>query len=149
MCRSGEIGRRTGLKIPRWKHCVGSSPTPGTIQKGDFMQATDCIFCKIISGEIPSSIIEQNDYVIVIKDISPRAPIHYLIIPKKHIPDLRSLQECDKDIASEMLFMTKKLSEKLPAQGEFKLVMNNGASVGQCVFHAHMHFLVGKKSVDV
>ena len=113
------------------------------------MSQWDCIFCKIILGEIPSSIIEQNDFVFVIKDISPKAPVHYLIIPKKHISDLRELQECDKDIAAEMLFMSKRLSERLPLPGDYKLIMNNGSTVGQCVFHAHMHFLSGKKSVDV
>ena len=113
------------------------------------MEHPDCIFCKIISGKIPSSIIDQTDEVIVIKDINPKAPVHYLIIPKKHICDLKQLGPEDKDLAAQMLFMAQRLSKKLPKPGDFKLVSNNGAGVGQCVFHAHIHFLAGKKFVDI
>ena len=113
------------------------------------MEQKDCIFCQIIQGKIPSDIILETDFSIVIKDINPKAPIHYLIIPKKHIIDLRQLQPEDKELAADLLFVAQKLSKKMPASGDFKLVANNGAGVGQCVFHSHIHFLSGKKFVDI
>ena len=113
------------------------------------MDHQKCIFCEIIAGNIPSKKIAENDDIIVIQDIHPKAPIHYLIIPKKHVADLRSLEENDHNLAAKLLFMAQELSKDLPVPGDFTLVMNNGASVGQCVFHAHLHFLAGKKVTDL
>jgi histidine triad (HIT) family protein len=144
--RDGEIGRRTGLKIPRWQHHVGSSPTPGTIwmvlmDTSNF--SLNCIFCKIIAHEVPSEIITESDTIIVIQDIAPKASIHYLIIPKKHIKDLASLEYHDGYFGSEMLFMAKKLSHDIPQAADFKFLINNGYAAGQRVFHLHAHFLAG------
>jgi histidine triad (HIT) family protein len=103
----------------------------------------DCIFCKIISGQIPSKIIEETDDIIVIKDIQPKALVHYLIIPKKHIANIQSCTSQDQALLGSMLLMAQKLSQSLAGSQEFKLISNNGASVGQSVFHIHMHFLSG------
>ena len=113
------------------------------------MEPNDCVFCKIIRGDVPSTMIAESESVIVIKDISPKAPVHYLIIPKKHLSDVRQFDDKDLEIAGQMILMAKNLSATLPEPGDFKLVMNNGSSAGQCVFHAHMHFLSGKKSIDL
>lgn len=104
----------------------------------------DCLFCKIITGLIPSQKIHENSELIVIKDIAPRAPIHYLIIPKKHIKDLQSATQEDKDLLGAMLLATKELANGLANPQEFRVVSNNGSSVGQSVFHIHFHFLAGK-----
>ena len=109
------------------------------------MAQNDCIFCKIIAKEIPSKIIAQNDDVVVIQDISPKAPVHYLIIPKKHIDDVMSLQEADALLAGKMFLMAKELGNKLSSPQAFRLLVNNGSDVGQSVFHLHFHFLSGKK----
>ncbi len=109
----------------------------------------DCIFCKIIAGTIPSDKIKENEHLIVIKDIAPKAPIHYLIIPKKHLENLHNFTAVDKLLASEILFMAKKLAQDLSGSKAYRLVMSNGYDAGQRVFHAHMHFLSGKQMSDI
>lgn len=109
----------------------------------------DCIFCKIIAGVIPSKKIQETPDLIVIADIAPRAPIHYLIIPKKHIHDLQSASDLDQELLGSILLMAKELSVNLQDPKEFRLVSNNGRSVGQSVFHIHFHFLAGKQLVDL
>lgn len=109
------------------------------------MIKADCIFCKIIGKEIPASIIKETDDIIVIKDIAPKTPIHYLIIPKKHIVDLQSLEGVDKELACNMLFMAHELAKDLPGSKAFRLVSNNGHDAGQRVFHIHFHFLAGRE----
>lgn len=103
------------------------------------------IFSKIISGEIPSEKIKETDDLIVIKDIAPQAPIHYLIIPKKPIPNLQSATDLDQALLGSILLMSKELAKDLPDPQEYRLVCNNGASVGQTVFHLHFHFMAGKQ----
>lgn len=112
------------------------------------MIAKDCLFCKIIEKKIPAKIIAEDDNVIVIQDIVPKAPTHYLIIPKKHIENVRMLEETDAYIVSSMMLMAKKLSNMVSGNGSFRIIINNGAEVGQTVFHLHLHFLAGKKLTD-
>lgn len=107
-----------------------------------------CIFCKIIARQIPAQIIAENDQVMVIKDIMPKAPIHYLIIPKIHINDVQSLSSHDTVLAGSMLLMAREIGQKLSGSQSFRLISNNGADSGQSVFHMHMHFLSGKKMLD-
>ena len=103
-----------------------------------------CLFCKIIAGDIPAQIIDENAEVIVIKDINPRASIHYLIIPKKHVSDISYLMPDDLQLAGSLLMMAQELSQQDPNAREFRLISNNGTTVGQVVFHIHLHFLAGK-----
>jgi len=100
----------------------------------------DCVFCKIIAGEIPAERIEETDNLIVIQDRAPKATIHYLIIPKKHYEDLMAVDECCLD--AEMIAMARKLAKK-PGTESFRLMINNGYAAGQRVFHLHLHFLSG------
>jgi len=111
-------------------------------------QNPNCIFCKIISGEIPATIIAQNDDVLVIQDRAPKFPVHYLIIPKMHIENVQDLQEADSHLVGKMMLMAKELSKKLSGSQAFRLIMNNGVDAGQSVFHMHCHFLSGKKMTD-
>jgi len=106
---------------------------------------SSCIFCKIIAQELPATVIAENQDILVIKDINPKAPIHYLIIPKKHVPDITSFREHDTTLAGKTLMLAKELAQQLPGSKAFRLVVNNGADAGQCVFHAHIHFLAGKR----
>lgn len=146
ICQGGGIGRRTGLKIPRWQHLVGSTPTLGTnIFQKELVKHQNCILCKIILGDIPSAKIKDTSDLIVVKDIAPKAPTHYLIVPKKHISDLQSASDLDQELLGSMLLMAKELSRDLEEPQEFRLISNNGSSVGQSVFHIHFHFLAGKQ----
>jgi len=112
------------------------------------MSAQDCIFCKIIHKEIPAKIVAENDDIVVIEDIHPKAPVHYLIMPKKHIVNVSELQEQDSHYVAKMMLMAQELSKTLSGDQSFRLIMNNGASSGQSVFHMHCHFLSGKKMTD-
>jgi len=108
----------------------------------------DCIFCKIIAKQIPSTVIAENDDILVIKDIAPKAPIHYLIIPKKHIKDLSSLASSDCCYGSKMMKMAQELSKTIPGASDFHFLINNGYNAGQRVFHLHAHFLSGEMLHD-
>lgn len=110
--------------------------------------ASECIFCKIIAGQVPADIVAENEAVLVIKDIHPKAPTHLLILPKKHLVDLRAAQVSDAALLANILFMAQELSNKMEAPGAFRLLFNNGPEVGQKVFHMHAHFLSGKQLFD-
>ncbi|HJZ24409.1 MAG TPA: HIT domain-containing protein [Candidatus Babeliales bacterium] len=108
----------------------------------------NCVFCKIIAGQLPSKVIAETKDIIVIDNIAPKTPIHYLIIPKKHIADINSLKQDDVILVGEMVMMAKKLSEDLSGSQDFRLSVNNGLDAGQSVFHLHIHFLAGQKFFD-
>lgn len=107
----------------------------------------NCIFCKIVAREIPSLIVAETDQVLVFKDISPKASIHDLIIPKKHIQDIQSLTDQDSAIMGEIILMAQQLARDLPGSQSFRLISNNGPAV-QLVSHLHFHFLAGKNLPD-
>lgn len=105
------------------------------------MSEQNCIFCKIIDRSIPATIIAENEDVLVIKDINPKAPIHYLCIPKKHVSDIMSLN--DDVTMNQVTRMIQEIGASLPNQ-TFRLLINNGSGAGQSVFHLHVHLLAGK-----
>ncbi|MBX9831151.1 HIT domain-containing protein [Candidatus Babeliales bacterium] len=106
--------------------------------------SASCIFCKIIQGTLPAKKITENECVVVVQDITPKAPIHYLIIPKKHIADMSALTPTDNDFALAMVNMVTELSTTLATPPSFNIVSNNGRASGQSVFHLHWHFLAGR-----
>lgn len=106
----------------------------------------DCIFCKIIKGEIPSEKVYEDDEVFAFKDINPAAPIHILVIPKKHISSLLDLQETDYEIVGKIQKVINKLAQDLNITKEgFRVIVNCGKDAGQEVMHLHYHLLAGKK----
>ncbi len=107
-----------------------------------------CVFCKIINRDLPSKIIRENDDVIVIEDRSPKAPIHYLIIPKVHIVNINHMQDTEEHykIVREMFKMVRKITFDLPGDKSFNFIANNGESAGQSVPHMHWHILSGKNA---
>ncbi len=109
----------------------------------------DCIFCRIIAGEVPGEIIYQDEQMIVFPDINPKAPTHLLIVPKKHIPSLAHLSEADSPLTGHMVNIANRMAkEKGISERGYRLVMNCGEEGGQAVPHLHMHLLGGRKLSD-
>jgi histidine triad (HIT) family protein len=104
---------------------------------------SDCIFCKIVNRQLPAEIIYQDDKAIVFKDIHPKAPIHFLIVPKKHIDSINTLLPEDKELMGELFLVAQKIAREKEISG-YKLVINVGPGGGQLVEHLHIHFLSGK-----
>ncbi|MGL1930740.1 MAG: histidine triad nucleotide-binding protein [Desulfotalea sp.] len=105
---------------------------------------SDCLFCKIAAGEIPAKTLYEDDDVLAFWDIAPQAPIHFLVIPKKHIVDPASLEEDDDALAGKLMRVGSKLAKEHGIGDGFRVVFNNGAKAGQTVFHIHMHILGGR-----
>lgn len=103
------------------------------------------IFDKIISKEIPSEIVFENDRIIAIKDINPVAPIHILILPKKPIKDLQSIENEDLALIGEIVSVAKEIAAQNGISDGYRLLTNNGPLAGQTIFHLHFHLIGGKK----
>ncbi len=105
----------------------------------------DCLFCKIIAGEIPATFVYQDEQIVVINDIDPKAPQHKLIIPQKHIATLNDLQAEDTLLIGNMIQVAKNLASQLDiSQIGYRLVMNCNRGGGQAVYHIHLHLLGGR-----
>ncbi len=105
---------------------------------------SDCIFCKIAAGEIPSEIVHQDDDVIAFKDLNPQAPVHLLIIPRKHIASLEEAADDDAPLMGRLLVTARDLARQHGVADGYRLVNNVGAPAGQSVFHIHVHLLGGR-----
>jgi histidine triad (HIT) family protein len=106
----------------------------------------ECIFCQIAKGQIPSQKVYETDLIIVIKDINPHAPVHDLIIPKKHIVSLNDVNEGDKDLLAGILLSVKEVAKMEGiADSGYRLIANTGKDGGQLVQHLHFHILGGKE----
>ena len=104
----------------------------------------ECIFDQIASGKLPSDVVYQDDTVMAFKDIHPRAPIHLLIIPKKHITSLADMTKEDLPVVAHMLEVANIVAKQQGAGSSYKLIINTGSSSGQVVMHLHMHLLARK-----
>lgn len=105
----------------------------------------DCLFCKIIAGDIPSQAVYQDDKVFAFKDIAPVAPVHVLIIPKKHISFLEDLTAEDADIMGHIVLVASKLAKELGLENGYRLVSNCKEEGGQTVHHIHFHLIGGRE----
>ncbi len=105
----------------------------------------DCIFCKIVKGEIPSKKIYEDETVYVFEDIAPMAPIHYLLIPKEHICAMSEINSKNSAVISHIYEVIAKIAKDLDLKDGFRVVSNCGENAGQTVFHLHFHLLAGKK----
>ncbi len=106
---------------------------------------TETLFTKIINRELPADIIYEDDHCIAIKDIAPKAPTHVLVIPKKPIPRLVDAAEEDQALLGHLMVAAGKIAAEAGVGDAFRLIINNGADVGQTVFHLHLHILGGKE----
>ncbi|HEV7625657.1 MAG TPA: histidine triad nucleotide-binding protein [Streptomyces sp.] len=111
----------------------------------------DCLFCKIVAGEVPATVVRETPTTVAFRDINPQAPTHILVIPKAHYPDAASLAAAEPQLVAELLQETGEVavqekivpSETGPGSG-YRVVFNTGAGAGQTVFHAHAHVLGGR-----
>jgi histidine triad (HIT) family protein len=105
----------------------------------------DCLFCKIIKGEIPSSKVYEDDRFFAFNDISPQAPTHFLVIPKEHIANLDDLKPDQMELIGEMTVLISRLAREMGlVEGGYRVVTNCGEGAGQSVFHIHYHVLGGR-----
>jgi len=100
-----------------------------------------CLFCKIVAGEIPADIVYRDENVLVFKDINPQAPVHLLAIPVKHIPRLTSPEAVDGSMLSQMFSVIQKMANEHGLEEGFRVVTNCGDNAGQTVAHLHFHIL--------
>lgn len=103
-----------------------------------------CVFCKIVKGDIPSSKVFENDEFLAFKDINPAAPVHILVIPKRHIPRLSDAGEGDAALLGNLLLAVGAVARELGLES-YRLIINDGAGAGQTVFHLHAHILGGRE----
>lgn len=106
---------------------------------------SDCLFCKIASGAIPAEKLVDNEKIAAFRDINPKAPVHILVIPKKHIARVENLKEEDRALAGEMILTAQRLAQQEGLKEGFRLVFNNGPAGGQEVEHLHLHLLGGRQ----
>ncbi len=109
----------------------------------------DCIFCKIVRGEIPSTVVYENDDVLAFEDINPMAPVHVVVIPKKHIATLMDVTGDEKDTMGSIISAVQEVAKikEIDEKG-FRMVINCNDEGGQLVFHLHVHVLGGKRLRD-
>lgn len=105
---------------------------------------TDCLFCKIVNGEIPSDRVHEDDDVIAFRDIAPKAPTHILVIPRRHIPDAHALTDADGDILGKLFAAARRVADVAGLENGYRVVTNIGPESGQTVFHLHFHVLGGR-----
>ena len=106
---------------------------------------TDCLFCKIIAGEIPGKFVYQDDQLVVLQDINPQAPLHLLVIPRKHIASLNVLAADDDPLVGSMFRRAAALAKEHGyEQRGYRTVFNTNREAGQTVFHIHLHLLAGR-----
>lgn len=109
----------------------------------------DCIFCQIASGKIPSDIVYQDKEILAFRDINPKAPVHILIIPKKHIASLDQLSQSDTALVGRMVAVASRLAkDEGVAEKGYRLAINCGKEGGQLVPHLHLHLLGGRQLSD-
>ena len=104
----------------------------------------ECLFCKIVAGEIPSDRVLEDDDVIAFRDINPRAPTHVLVVPRRHIPDAHSLTDDDGPILSALFGAVRRIADDARLDRGYRVVTNVGPESGQSVFHLHLHLLGGR-----
>lgn len=104
----------------------------------------DCIFCKIVNKEIPAEVVYENETVLVFEDIHPAAPVHLLLIPKKHIPTFFDMEEEDIKLLGDIQMAAAEVGKKLGLQKGFRLISNCNQDAGQLVFHIHYHLMAGR-----
>lgn len=105
----------------------------------------DCLFCKIVAGDVPATVVRETDTTVAFQDINPQAPSHVLVIPRAHYPDAASLAAAEPELAADVLREAGAVAtQEKVAENGYRVVFNTGTGAGQTVFHAHAHVLGGR-----
>jgi len=105
---------------------------------------SDCIFCRIVRGEVPARIVYQDEDVTAFHDLAPCAPVHILIIPNRHVAGVAQVEPKDAAVLGKLFVIARRLAEQENIVDGYRLVVNNGPGAGQSVFHLHVHLLGGR-----
>lgn len=105
---------------------------------------SECLFCRIVAGEIPATLVAENDQAIAFQDVNPQAPVHVLVIPRSHHSDVSEMVAADPLLAGQVLALAAEVAEQEGLADGYRLVFNTGAKAGQSVFHAHAHVMGGR-----
>ncbi|RIJ77087.1 histidine triad nucleotide-binding protein [Nakamurella silvestris] len=106
----------------------------------------DCLFCKIVSGDIPADVVFDGERTLAFRDIAPKAPVHILVVPKVHYPDAATVAAADPALVGELITTAGQVAaDQGVSEGGYRMIFNTGADGGQTVFHAHLHLLAGTK----
>lgn len=104
----------------------------------------DCLFCRIVAGEVPAELVASTDAVVAFRDIAPQAPLHVLVVPRDHHGDVAQLAAADAGLLAAVVRLANEVAES-EADGQFRLIFNTGPQAGQSVFHVHAHVLAGAR----
>lgn len=105
----------------------------------------DCVFCKIISGDIPSSKVYEDEWVVAFKDLEPQAPVHVLIVPKEHIASAKEITAENSFLIAKVFEAAAKIAKEMDLKDGFRIVNNCGEKAGQSVMHIHFHMMAGRE----
>jgi len=103
----------------------------------------DCLFCRIVAGEIPSETVAETDSVVAFRDVNPQAPLHVLVVPRTHVPDAGALADAEPATVADLVRVGRQIASDAGHES-YRLVFNTGADAGQTVFHTHLHVLAGR-----
>jgi histidine triad (HIT) family protein len=111
----------------------------------DALVTDDCLFCRIVAGEIPSTIVRETESTVAFRDINPQAPTHVVVVPREHYPNAYELAKADPSLAGALLAAAGAVAEQEGITDGYRIVFNTGAKAGQSVFHVHCHVLGGRR----
>ncbi|MBC7290319.1 MAG: HIT domain-containing protein [Actinotalea sp.] len=125
-----------------------STTSPGgdgsTRREAGRLTAPDCLFCRIVAGEVPATVVAENEAALAFRDLDPRAPVHVLVVPRDHHADVVQLAAADPALLAAVVLLGDEVAEQ-ESGGQFRLVFNTGSEAGQSVFHVHGHVIGGTR----
>ena len=105
----------------------------------------DCLFCRIVAGEIPATVVRESDRTVSFRDVNPQAPIHVLVIPREHLATVGELARADPDLLGEVMREAEQVARDEGLEDGYRIVFNTGLQGGQMVFHVHAHVIGGRQ----
>jgi histidine triad (HIT) family protein len=105
--------------------------------------AEDCLFCKIVAGDIPAEVVAETDAAVAFRDVNPQAPLHVLVVPREHVADAAALADAASSTVAALVQVGHRVASEA-GHDSYRLVFNTGGEAGQTVFHAHLHVLAGR-----